>query len=97
MTPDEVALLEALHGYQKHLGDQLVMCLAELTESSKQNEQAALAVTEATRRLGAMFDRIDAMEKRLGAYITDQAKHDSGVRTVDARLKQHLAEDHGQR
>ena len=97
MNEQERRLLEDITSYQRHLGETLADCLAAIVDVGETHKQTALTLSSVTNKLAETVDRISELEHRLGRYLTDQAKYDSGVRAVDQRLREHLAEEHGKR
>lgn len=89
MKPEERRLLEGLFFYQKHIGENLTLSLESLAECAKQYEQATLVMSEVTSRFGAICDRLEQLEERIGAYISDQVKQENKVQALREELKRY--------
>ncbi len=73
---------------QRTLASDIAEMASAVTENTKATEQIGNLLVEAVQRLGGAVDKLDTMEERLGRYLQDAAKQQSGIRDVDRRLKQ---------
>lgn len=90
-APDALVALrevaESLLLTQRAMGNDVADMASAVTENTKVTEQVSNLLIEAVSRLGAAIDKLDTMEERLGRYLQDAAKQQSGIREVDSRLK----------
>lgn len=90
-APDALVALrevaESLLLTQRAMGNDVADMASAVTENTKATEQVSNLLIEAVSRLGAAIDKLDTMEERLGRYLQDAAKQQSGIREVDSRLK----------
>lgn len=73
---------------QRTMGSDIADMASAVTENTKATEQVSNLLVEAVSRLGAAIDKLDIMEERLGRYLQDAAKQQSGIREVDRRVKE---------
>ncbi len=72
---------------QRSMASDIAEMASAVTETTKATEQVGNMLVEAVSRLGGCIDKLDAMEDRLGRYLQDAAKQQSGIRDVDKRLR----------
>lgn len=94
MTPKEHAVLRELGAYCGALAEDLAVCAEAVTEISKNQLRGAEELGEVKEllrqlvgKVGQLYDAQCETDARIGAYLQEQAKHDSGVRQVDERLR----------
>lgn len=87
MKPEERALLEAMHQYQRRQGEDLAECAQAVVEMGHAAENQTNAILAAVAKLGEVYDKVAELDARLGRYIQDAARERSGVRDVDKRLR----------
>lgn len=78
---------ESLLATQRVMASDVADMAAAITENTKATEQIGSLLVEAVSRLGAAIDKLDTMEERLGRYLQDAAKQQSGIRVVEERLR----------
>lgn len=83
---------ESLLLTQQALAEDVADMAAAITENTKATEQLGNLLVEGIQRLGAMMDEHKLLQERVGSYIKDAAKQQSGIREVDQKLKAHLAD-----
>lgn len=93
--------LEAIHlslsSMEKHLGDaaEAVQAQSDAQQGMAEKQDEILQAIERLEgvvgslasKVGQLHDKQDDLDRRLGAYINDQAKQNSSVRRVDERLR----------
>lgn len=67
--------------------EKLINALASIDELARAVEQLGNTVTTYTGKLGALYDAQTETAERLGRYLQDAAKQQSGIRDVDKRLR----------
>ncbi len=72
---------------QRELGNDIADMASAVVENTKATEQVSNLLVEAVSRLGATIDKLVELEGRLGRYLTTAEKQESGIRQVDARLR----------
>ncbi len=78
---------ETLALTQRELGSDIADMAAAVLENAQATEQVSNLLVEAVSRLGAAIDKLGELEARLGRYLTTAEKQESGIRQVDARLR----------
>ncbi len=78
---------ESLALTQRELGQDVADMAAAVVENTKATEQVSNLLVEAVSRLGSAIDKLGELEGRLGRYLNDTAKQESGIRQVDERLR----------
>jgi hypothetical protein len=78
---------ESLLLTQQAMSEDVADMAAAITENTKATEQLGNLLVEGIGRLGAMMDEHKLLQERIGAYVQDAAKQQSGIRDVDRRLR----------
>lgn len=78
---------ESLLLTQRAMASDVAEMASAVVENTKATEQVGNLLVEAVSRLDATIDKLDAMEGRLGRYLQDAAKQQSGIRVVEERLR----------
>lgn len=84
-------IIEAIQSWLGHIAENNAGALEAITEQAiaqgvlvSKLERLEDAVATLVGKVGQMHDSIDDLNKRLGAYLTDQAKKDVSLRQLKA-------------
>lgn len=89
-----IRIVEGIQMWLKSLGENMSDSVAAQIQTS----EALVGLVERMNRIedavellasktGQLYDEVREVNSRLGAYLTEQAKHQSSVREVDRRLR----------
>lgn len=98
-----IRIIEGIQLWLKSLGENMSDSVAAQIQTSEalvglveRMDRIEDAVEALASKTGQLFDEVREVNMRLGAYLTEQSKHQSSVREVDKRLRI-VEESRGQR